>query len=135
MLNKSKLAAVGLLLGVFASGAVVGGGASAAFGDRPSDERSRRDGRDRGSYADRLQRDLNLTVAQREQIETILATYSDSMDAFWTEVRPRLHGFRARIREDIAAALDDAQRETYGAMNDRSDSARAARERGGRHGR
>ena len=135
MLNKSKLAAAVLLFGVFGSGAVVGGAASAAFGDRPAEERTRRDGRNRGSYAERLERDLDLDAEQRAQVEVILGTYSDSMDAYWTEVRPRLHGFRAQIREDIAAVLDQAQRETYNAMNHRSDSARAARERGGRHDR
>ena len=135
MLNKSKLAAVGLLLGVFASGAVIGGAASAAFGDRPSEKRTRTGGKQRMSYADRLQRDLELTAEQREQIGAVLAIYSDSMDAFWTDVRPRLRGYRTKIREDVAAVLDDTQREIYSAMNDRSDSARTARERGGRHGR
>ncbi|MCH7874059.1 MAG: periplasmic heavy metal sensor [Gemmatimonadetes bacterium] len=134
MLNRSKLYAVGLLLGVFTAGLVVGGAVSAAWGDRGAAESTARDRDRHPSYTDRLQQELDLTQDQRDSVERILAGYQSAMRELWTELRPRMDTIRTEVRSHIMSLLDDAQRGAYRARNARVDSIRAARDRNGRRG-
>ncbi len=127
MLNRSKLAAVGLLVAVFASGIAVGGAASAAWGDRPKIEENRREGRRDHDYADHLREELGLSVSQRDSVQRILETYQQAMSDLWAEVRPRMQQIRAEVRGDVAGVLDEEQQARFVEHNARSDSARAAR--------
>ena len=134
MLNRSKLYAAVLLAAAFLAGAVVGGAAQAAWGDR--DRRDARDGRRREhSYVDRLARDLSLSSTQRDSAVTIIEGYSVAMEQLWTEMRPRMDSLRTEIRTNIAAILTPEQQQEYRALNARSDSARAVRARGSSHER
>lgn len=128
MLNRSKLTAVLLLVGVFALGVAAGvlGDNAVRHHQRPADH---------PSYVDRLQHDLGLTPAQRDTVEKILNQYESQMRDLWSEVRPRVDTMRTQIRAQIATVLDEHQRELYRDMLARFDSARAAREREDAHGR
>lgn len=144
MFDKSKLWATGLLLASFAAGVAVGGVASATFGmgrswtavfgERPRDgDRDPRRGRSREevSYLDRLDHDLTLRPAQRDSVAAILKHYDEPMRELWRRGRQQLDSMRLQVRSDIAAVLDEQQREQFRLMNQRVDSLRAMRERGG----
>lgn len=133
MLNRSKLWAAGLLLAAFAAGIAVGGAVSAAWGDNARDgepDRNRRVG-----YAERLQAELHLSVSQRDSVDAILEQREEQMDAMWREIAPRFDSLRTAIRGEIMTLLDDGQRERFRALIARSDSLRAERRHGGRHGK
>ena len=127
MLNRSKLYAAALLLAVFAAGIAVGGAATAALADRRDADREKRA---RPSYVDRLDRDVGLRPAQRDTIQRIVDDYDAAMQEVWQEIRPRFETIRQDIRSRIISVLDSAQAEQYRALIARSDSVRAARERG-----
>ena len=127
MLNRSKLYAAGLLFAVFAAGIAVGGAASAALADRRESDREKNE---RPSYVDRLDRDIGLRPAQRDTIQGIVDDYDAAMHGVWREIRPRFEAIRRDIRARIIATMDSAQAEQYRVLIARSDSVRAARERG-----
>jgi hypothetical protein len=133
MSHRSKLYAAGLLAATFAAGIAVGMGLSAARGDgsRPDGGPERRA---RESYADRLGRELQLSTGQRDSVARIVEGYQDSMTAIWGSLQPRTDSIRTAIRLNISNLLDSAQQERYRAYIHRTDSARAAREEGERHG-
>lgn len=126
MLNQSKLWAVALLIATFAAGAVAGGVVAAALGDEPG-ERHRPRGR--MSYAERLERELGLSAAQRESLDAILARRQQAMGELWRQVEPRFDSLRAQIRTEITAILDSDQRAAFQALIARSDSVKAAHHR------
>ncbi|HLB35893.1 MAG TPA: hypothetical protein VJL31_04940 [Gemmatimonadales bacterium] len=134
MFDKSKLWAIGLLLAAFAAGVAVGGAASATFGER--DRNGNRDARrsrprQEISYLDRLNRDLNLSPAQRDSVAAILKRYDEPMRELWRRERQQVDSMRLQVRGQITALLDEQQRERYQLMNRRVDSLRTVRERGG----
>ena len=134
MFDKSKLWAIGLLLAAFAAGIAVGGAASATFGerDRRGDRDTRRSRpREEISYLDRLNRDLNLSPAQRDSVAAILKRYDEPMRELWRRERQQVDSMRLQVRGQITALLDEQQRERYQLMNRRVDSLRTVRERGG----
>ncbi len=141
MLNRSKLWAATLLIGVFAAGIAVGGPVWNAFGDDRSDQRGRRgsasdssESRDRGhrSYSDHLQEDLGLTTDQRAAIDSILAESQSEMRAVWREMRSTIDTLRQDVPDEIMQLLDEEQQAKYGEMLERSrrrgDRERASRE-------
>ncbi len=134
MLNRSKLSAVVLLTAVFASGTVVGGAVSAAWGDRPNTEENRRERRRDRDYASHLQEELGLSTSQRDSVQQILKTYQQAMSELWSDVRPRMQEIRVEVRGHITDVLDEEQQARFAEHNARSDSARAARS-DGRRGR
>jgi len=134
MLNKPKFYAVVLLIAVFAAGIALGAGVSAAASDRGS-HRSGTEPRRQEGYADRLQRELQLTPIQRDTVDHILNRYQDSMNVVWRSMRPRMDSIRVAVRLDIMNALDSLQQAEYRDLMHRTDSIRAARPRDGRHDR
>jgi hypothetical protein len=135
MLQRSKLYAAGLLLAVFVAGVAVGTGVSLAASDS-----GRRDGGDRTraereSYATRLEHELGLSPVQKDSVDHILDAYQDSMSTLWSAMRPHVDSIRTHVRGDIMLLLDPSQQDLYRTYTHRVDSARAAREEGGRHGR
>ena len=131
MLTRSKLWAAVLLLATFAAGRVVGGAASAAWGE--SDGRDARHARSHGSYGERLQRELELTSEQHDSVDAILERREAAMHALMQEISPRLDSLRTVIRGEIMSLLDGTQQEWYEALIARSDSLRAERRHGRRH--
>ena len=133
MFNRSKALAVGLLVATFALGAAVGGAAWSAVqdGSRPPP----RPGRERLSYAERLERDLGLTTAQRESVEVILDRRQAAMRAIWSEMEPRFDSLRGQIDNEIDAVLNEEQREELQRLRLRADSARRHRDSRGENER
>lgn len=119
------MTATGLLIAVFASGIIVGSAAS-ALADR-SDESGGR--RNRLSFIEWLETEMQLTDDQESEIRGVLRQYDADMERLWEEVRPRSNEIRVRARAAIADALTEDQRQVYADMNARTDSIRAARRR------
>jgi Spy/CpxP family protein refolding chaperone len=134
MLNRTKLYAVVLLIAVFAAGIAIGAGVSAAASERGGHGDGSQPRRQEG-YADRLERELQLTTAQRDTVDHILNRYQDSMNIVWHAMRPRMDSIRAAVRFDIMNALDSTQQAAYRDFIHRTDSARTSRSREGRHDR
>src|SRR5574341_291621 len=126
MFDKSKLWATGLLVAAFAAG-VAAGVASTAWGDRHGDRRGRP--REQVNYLDRLNRDLQLSPAQRDSVSAILKRYDEPMRELWRRGRQQLDSMRLRVRTEIDAVLNPEQQARYQVMNQRMDSLRAVRDR------
>ena len=130
MLNRSKLAAVGLLAAVFLAGGLAGWGGH---------EAAERDGGRRGSRADRtvnyLSRALDLSDAQRDSVRAIFARHKPETDSLWARVRPPFDSIKARMRADIDAVLTPEQRIKHQQLIDQAEHHRKEREdaAGGRH--
>ena len=123
-MNRSKVAAGGLLVAVFVSGAIVG---AAALGERDQTrERS-----PRRPYVEVLEERLGLSLDQRQQIEPILREFGKTWRALAEELREeergRIHEIRIDARAKIVATLDSSQVEVYRRMIAHDDSARAER--------
>jgi Spy/CpxP family protein refolding chaperone len=130
MLNKSKLAAVGLLAAVFLAGGLAGWGGH---------EAAERDGGGRGSRGDRmvnyLSRELGLSDAQRDSVHAIFARHKPETDSLWARVRPPFDSIKARMRADIDAVLTPEQRVKHQQLIDQAEHHRKERQdaAGGRH--
>ena len=123
-MNRSKVAAGGLLVAVFVSGAIVGG---AALGERDQTrERS-----PRRPYVEVLEERLGLSLDQRQQIEPILKEFGNTWQTLAEELREeerrRIQEIRNDARTKIIATLDSSQVEVYRQMIARDDSVRAKR--------
>jgi Spy/CpxP family protein refolding chaperone len=106
MLNRSKLAAVGLLASVFVAGGLAG------WGGREATDHDNRGGRRRGPDAmvAYLGHELDLTPAQRESVLAIFKRYKPQTDSLWAQVRPRFDSIKTRVRAEIDAQLTPEQR-------------------------
>ncbi len=126
-MNKSKLAAGGLLIAVFAAGLIVGGTGSAAL-----EEREQREERpSRTPYIETLQERLGLSSDQRQQIEVVLEEFNANWRTMRQELREeerrRIQEIRVDARSKIIAPLDSSQADVYRQMLAHTDSVRAAR--------
>jgi len=132
MFNRSRAWAAGLLVAAFAAGIAVGA-ATNTLGDR--DEERIRDRGPRLSYIERLERDLALQAAQRDSIASILERHNATNREISRQARESFDTLRLRVRSEIMNVLDAEQQERYRAINARSDSMRAERDRGRRNDR
>jgi hypothetical protein len=126
-MNKSKLAAGGLLIAVFATGLIVGGTGSAAL-----EEREQREERpSRTPYIETLQERMGLSPDQRQQIEVVLEEFNANWRTMRQELREeerrRIQEIRVDARSKIIAPLDSSQADVYRQMLAHTDSVRAAR--------
>ena len=123
MLNKSKLAAVGLLAAVFVAGGLAGWGGHEAAG---------RDGRPRGrnpeAIVSYLSKQLDLSSAQRDSVRAIFARHRPETDALWAQVRPHFDSIKARVRTEIDAQLTPEQRAKHQQLIDAAEHHRRERE-------
>ncbi len=123
MLNRSRLAAVGLLAAVFAAGGLAGwGGREAAA----RDDRGPRRGPD--ALVAYLSRELDLNVAQRDSVRAIIARHRPETDALWAQVRPHFDSIKARMRAEIDAQLTPEQRTRHQQLIDQAEHHRRERE-------
>src|SRR3989475_8880107 len=123
MLNRSKLAAVGLLAAVFVAGGLAGwGGREAA----ERDDRGPRRGPD--ALVKYLSRELDLSSAQRDSVRAIIARHRPETDSLWARVRPRFDSIKARMRAEIDAQLTPEQRTRHQQLIDRAEHHRRERE-------
>ena len=135
MLNRSKLAAVGLLAAVFVAGGLAGwGGREAA--DR--DDRGPRRGPD--ALVSYLSRELNLSAVQQDSVRAIIARHRPETDSLWARVRPQFDSIKAKMRAEIDGQLTPAQRTKHQQLIDQAEHHRREREdsakassRGGRN--
>ncbi|HWC74602.1 MAG TPA: hypothetical protein VG454_11770 [Gemmatimonadales bacterium] len=135
MLNKSKLAAVGLLAAVFVAGGLAGWGGHEAADHEGRDAHGRR-GPD--AMVTFLSRELKLSDAQRDSVRAIFARHRPETDSLWARVRPRFDSIKARIRAEIDAQLTPEQRARHQQLIDEAEHHRKEREdstkeRGGRN--
>jgi hypothetical protein len=107
MPNRSKIAALALLAGVFVAGGAAGWGARE--GAR-CDSRGRR-GPD--AMVDRLSSELRLTPAQRDSVRAIFARHHTEFEALWAGVRPRFDSLKTVVRGEVAAELSPDQQARY----------------------
>ncbi len=124
MLNRSKLAAVGLLAAVFVAGGLAG------WGGREAAERDDRGPRRRGPDAlvSYLSRELDLSSAQRDSVRAIIARHSPETDSLWARVRPRFDSIKARMRTEIDAQLTPEQRARHQQLIEQAEHHRKERE-------
>lgn len=134
MLNKSKLAAVGLLASVFLAGGLAGWGGREAAGRDTDGRRDGRGGR-RGPEAmvAYLSRELDLSDAQRDSVRAIFARHRPETDSLWARVRPRFDSIKVRMRAEINAVLTPEQRSRHQQLIDQAEHHRKGRgeDRGG----
>lgn len=117
--KRSRLAALGLLLGAFAVGTLAGGvGVSVAEhrGVGPGKHRGGRDG-----YVERLTAELRLTTTQQDSIRAALERHEPAFDSLWREIRPRFDSLRHELRAVIRAQLTPEQQQRYAEMLERRD--------------
>jgi heavy-metal resistance protein len=110
MLNKPKLAAVGLLAAVFLAGGLAGWGGHAAT---ERDAGGMRRGRGPDAIVAYLSHELELSAAQRDSVRAIFERHRPETDSLWAQVRPRFDSIKARMRAEIDAQLTPAQREKH----------------------
>ena len=128
MLNRSKLAAVGLLAAVFVAGGLAG------WGGREAAERVERGpggmGSRRGPDAlvAYLSRELSLSAAQAESVRAIIGRHRPETDALWARVRPQFDSIKARMRAEIDAQLTPEQRTRHQQLIDQAEHLRRERE-------
>jgi len=123
MLNRSKLAAVGLLAAVFVAGGLAG------WGGREAAERDGR-GPHRGPDAlvAYLSRELDLSSAQRDSVRAIIARHRPETDALWAQIRPRFDSIKTRMRAEIDAQLTPEQRIRHQQLIDQAEHHRREQE-------
>ncbi len=124
MLNRSKLAAVGLLAAVFLAGGLAG------WGGREATEHDGYGPRGRGPDAlvAYLSRELDLSAAQRDSVRAIFARHRPETDALWAQVRPRFDSIKTRMRAEIDMQLTPDQRVKHQQLIDRAEHHRRERE-------
>ena len=123
MLNRSKLAAVGLLAAVFVAGGLAGWGGREAT---ERDERGPRRGPD--AMVAYLSRELDLSPVQRDSVRAIFTRHRPETDALWAQVRPRFDSIKTRMRAEIDAQLTPEQRTRHQQLIDEAEHHRRERE-------
>lgn len=122
MTETSRWKAIGLLLLAGLLGGVAGSGITAWT---VGGNHGRGDHR-RGSdwYVELLQRELDLTPAQRDSVEAVLDRYAAPMEAVWTDMETRIDSLRIAIRRDVQAQLSPEQQARYTRVTGRLDAER-----------
>ncbi|MGH7673431.1 MAG: periplasmic heavy metal sensor, partial [Gemmatimonadales bacterium] len=129
--NRSKLAALALLAAVFVAGGAAGWGARES-----TDHRGRGRGRGPDAMVNHLDRELDLSPAQRDSVRAIFARHHPEIEALWAQVRPRFDSIKARVRAEISGQLTADQQTRYQRLLEdaehrrRGDSAKAKTEEG-----
>ena len=128
MLNKSKLAAVGLLASVFVAGGLAGWGGREAAEREGHGPRGRGRGGNPDAIVAYLSKELDLSSSQRDSVRAIFARHRPETDALWAQVRPRFDSLKARVRGEIDGQLTPAQRTKHQQLIDDAEHHRRERE-------
>lgn len=108
MIVRSKMLALVFLLGALLVGGTLGFTSARLFGSgRYAPAERRQEGRE--ALADRLE----LTEAQRAQLDSILDRRHRDITTVMAPVRPRLDSIRVRTRGEIMKMLTDEQRAEF----------------------
>jgi hypothetical protein len=105
---RSKLLALAFLLGALLVGGTLGFTSARLLGEgrRAPDEK-------RQEWRETLDERLELSAAQRDQLDSILDRRHRDITAVMAPVRPRLDSIRLRARGEIERMLDDGQRAEF----------------------
>lgn len=112
----------------------VDSGMAAEAGDEPAEDPDSRTGdrsdeRRREPLLDRLTRELELTEAQRADLDDVLASNRERARQYWKESRGQYDALREEFREAIRGVLTDEQRTRFNEMLARSQQRRDERRR------
>jgi hypothetical protein len=129
MLNRSKLAAVGLLAAVFVAGGLAGWGGHEAAEREDHSPRGGRGGPD--ALVSMLSRELALSAPQRDSVRAIIVRHGPEIDSLRARVRPQFDSIKARMRAEIDAQLTPEQRAKHQQLIDQAEHHRREREGGG----
>jgi hypothetical protein len=129
MLNRSKLAAVGLLAAVFVAGGLAGWGGHEAAEREDHGLRGGRGGPD--ALVSMLSRELALSAPQRDSVRAIIVRHGPEIDSLRARVRPQFDSIKARMRAEIDAQLTPEQRAKHQQLIDQAEHHRREREGGG----
>jgi hypothetical protein len=116
-MTRSRLAAAGLLLAVFALGALAGGVGVSLAEHGEGNGGNRRNSLE--SYLNRLTTELDLSGVQRDSVRAIMERNKPAMDSMWGEVRPRFDSLRTLVRAEIRGQLNPDQAAKYLEMIER----------------
>ena len=132
MLNKPKLAAVGLLAAVFLAGGLAGWGGRAAAEHDDAGPPGRHGPDAIVAY---LSHELDLSSAQRDSVRVIFERHRPETYSLWAQVRPRFDSIKARMRAEIDAQLTPEQRVKHQRLIENAEHHRRENtgDRGGRH--
>jgi Spy/CpxP family protein refolding chaperone len=109
------------LLALAAAAGAAAGSVVTAWAGRESREGH---GRGYGWYVGLLDRELDLSDAQRDSVRAILQRREGSMDSILAEMRPRIEAARAVIRSEISTQLTPEQARRYQDLTARLDAER-----------
>ena len=126
MLNRSKLAAVGLLAAVFVAGGLAGWGGHEAAEREDHSPRGGRGGPD--ALVSMLSRELALSAPQRDSVRAIIVRHGPEIDSLRARVRPQFDSIKARMRAEIDGQLTPAQRTKHQQLIDHAEHQRRERE-------
>ena len=124
MLNKSKLAAVGLLAAVFVAGGLAGWGGREAVDHEGPGGHGRRGPEAMVAF---LSHELKLSDVQRDSVRAIFARHRPETDSLWARVRPRFDSIKTRMRAEIDAQLTPEQRARHQQLIERAEHHRRER--------
>ncbi len=139
--TKEFLKASAVLLIVFVAGAGTGyiGGRKHAeyrslkerknFGAREVRARRVRSG---NRFMRRLERDLNLNPAQRENVDRALQRHYERIRDIRSHMRPQINSIMQEIRKDVRSFLDNEQKTSFDRMVEKFEERRKRRWRKGR---
>lgn len=102
------------------------GGDSLGGPGRAGDERGRRQA---GRFLAALSRELDLSEAQKSELEKLLEANREKAHSFWEEARRSYAELRKRFRAEIRALLTPEQQERFDDWLAREDAKRGHRER------
>lgn len=126
--GRLRLLGFGLLVVTFIAGALTGAAVDRVLSAEVTEGADHRDGRDedRRSYViDRVE----MSEAQRAEIDAILERRSERMRSVWQEVEPRMDAITDSARVEIMQALTPEQRAEYERRLEEREQAREARRR------
>ncbi len=77
---------------------------------------ARRRSRGERRFMRRLERDLNLNPAQRENVDRALQNHYERIRDIRRSMRPRINSIMQEIRQDVRSFLDDEQKTSFDRM-------------------
>src|SRR5262249_50868517 len=96
----------------------VAGVATGVFYERPHDRAHQAVATDVHGLLHGLTRDLDLTAAQQDTIDQILARHQRDVDSSWRVMQPRVHAALDAAVEEIAGVLTPAQAAKFRTLMD-----------------
>lgn len=122
---------IGLLVAVFLSGGVVGGGVGMLFTQQQFSDCLRHPERMLQRMMSMFRSELNLSDEQAKQVDEIVRRHHEQIEAIRAEVHPRFSAEYSAMHEEVKAVLSEEQRARWDELRERfrKDFPRSKRER------